>query len=109
MLVISCSGCGKELKVRDELAGKRVRCPHCAQPVTVTPGPAKREEAAGSGQNPRDAVTVATREQTPPGQAETAGSDILRSGTLPEGAAADVARELTGFLRPAQGPGELGR
>jgi serine/threonine protein kinase len=31
----ACSGCGKPLKVRTTLAGKRVRCPHCQQVVCV--------------------------------------------------------------------------
>jgi hypothetical protein len=28
-LVFPCSGCGKKLKVRSDLAGKKVKCPHC--------------------------------------------------------------------------------
>jgi hypothetical protein len=30
-----CSACGKSLKVRADLAGKKVKCPRCAQPVGV--------------------------------------------------------------------------
>lgn len=30
-----CGSCGRSLKVRDEAAGKTVRCPKCAQPSTV--------------------------------------------------------------------------
>src|SRR5262249_38312373 len=26
----ACSGCGKKLRVRAELIGKKVKCPHCA-------------------------------------------------------------------------------
>jgi RsiW-degrading membrane proteinase PrsW (M82 family) len=32
---ITCPGCGKRLKARDELAGKVLPCPHCKQPVHV--------------------------------------------------------------------------
>jgi hypothetical protein len=38
-LAVTCPGCGKNLQARAELAGKRVKCPHCHQPVHL-PGPA---------------------------------------------------------------------
>jgi DNA-directed RNA polymerase subunit RPC12/RpoP len=34
-LLIRCSSCNKPLKVRDELAGKKVKCPNCGVPVLV--------------------------------------------------------------------------
>jgi hypothetical protein len=54
---VTCD-CGKQLQVKDELEGKRVRCPACGQPVLVTaasagkgkPAPSK----AGKGQRPDD-------------------------------------------------------
>jgi hypothetical protein len=36
-MLLPCSGCGKELKIPDELAGKRARCPSC-QTVVEVPG-----------------------------------------------------------------------
>jgi hypothetical protein len=30
-----CSACGRNLKARSELAGKKVKCPHCGQPALV--------------------------------------------------------------------------
>ena len=33
-IVIACQ-CGKKLQAKDELAGKRVKCPQCGQPLTV--------------------------------------------------------------------------
>jgi WD40 repeat protein len=30
-IVVQCSACGKELKARAELAGKKVKCPHCGK------------------------------------------------------------------------------
>lgn len=35
-ITIHCDNCGKQTRVADELAGKRVRCPGCKEPVTVT-------------------------------------------------------------------------
>jgi hypothetical protein len=43
---ITCA-CGRSLVVRDELAGKRVKCPGCGEILTVAqPGPAKAKPAA---------------------------------------------------------------
>lgn len=41
---VTCK-CGKQMKVKDELAGKAVRCPHCKSPLRI-PGVAV---AAGAG------------------------------------------------------------
>lgn len=40
---ISCS-CGKTLRVKDELAGKKVRCPKCQTVLTAPPLDAPKEE-----------------------------------------------------------------
>lgn len=34
MIAIECA-CGRKLKVKDEHAGKRIRCPECSEPVKV--------------------------------------------------------------------------
>jgi hypothetical protein len=39
-LSVSCAACGKRLKVRAALAGKRVKCPQCGQAVTISGTPA---------------------------------------------------------------------
>jgi len=31
MIAFACGACGKNLKVRDDNAGKRIKCPHCGQ------------------------------------------------------------------------------
>jgi len=44
-IVIKCTGCGKQYKVRDDLAGKRVKC-KCGQAMVVpTPAPAPEPDA----------------------------------------------------------------
>ena len=40
-----CTGCGKKLKVKDESAGKRIKCPECQAVLTVP----KPESAGGEG------------------------------------------------------------
>jgi hypothetical protein len=33
---VQCDDCGKKLRLRDDLAGKRIKCPGCGEPLTVT-------------------------------------------------------------------------
>ena len=42
-LSITCSNCDKTLKVKEELAGKKIRCPECSTAISV---PAKSAAAA---------------------------------------------------------------
>jgi hypothetical protein len=43
VIVLPCTHCGKRLKVKEEAAGKRVKCPGCGQATAVPlPGPASR-------------------------------------------------------------------
>jgi hypothetical protein len=37
---VECPGCQKRLKAKDELVGKRVKCPACGSPVTIASAPA---------------------------------------------------------------------
>ena len=49
MPIAATCACGKKLQVKDELAGKKVRCPDCKQPLTIPaakPAPAKPPAAA---------------------------------------------------------------
>jgi predicted Zn finger-like uncharacterized protein len=36
-LTVECAGCRKQYRIADHLAGKRVRCRNCAQPILVQP------------------------------------------------------------------------
>jgi uncharacterized protein YxjI len=42
-IVLTCSGCGQTYQLKDELAGRKVRCPGCAS-VQVVPQPEIEEE-----------------------------------------------------------------
>ncbi len=48
---VSCDSCGKELKVRDEAAGKRVKCPDCGSVVQI-PEPDDVLDAETADDNP---------------------------------------------------------
>jgi hypothetical protein len=45
MMLVTCSGCGKNLKIKPELAGKRLRCPGCGKAV----GPGLAQPASVQG------------------------------------------------------------
>src|SRR3989337_345747 len=49
MIAITCF-CGKTLKVKDELAGKRGKCPSCGEAIVV-PSP-RRARTDGTGKSP---------------------------------------------------------
>lgn len=46
-----CGSCQKKLKVKDELAGKRIKCPACSTPIEVPEpeDPNKKEGDSGPG------------------------------------------------------------
>lgn len=35
MIQMACPGCGKKLHAKDELAGRKAKCPQCGQPITI--------------------------------------------------------------------------
>jgi serine/threonine protein kinase len=56
----ACSGCGKALKGKPELAGKKVKCPQCGKPTAVPEAPTVVAPAAAPrARRPRGAVLAA--------------------------------------------------
>ncbi|MFO0972115.1 MAG: hypothetical protein U1A27_01575 [Phycisphaerae bacterium] len=45
-IVVRCKQCGKELRAKDELAGKTVRCPGCQSPLKIEPAGSASGSAA---------------------------------------------------------------
>src|SRR5215212_8900081 len=41
---VSCTGCGKQLTVKDEYLGKRLKCPQCGATFTATAAQARSPE-----------------------------------------------------------------
>src|SRR5271163_427789 len=58
VIMFSCSSCGNKLKVKPELAGKKVKCPKCAQVVLV---PASEGDSS-AGTNPPEEKTRAPQD-----------------------------------------------
>jgi predicted RNA-binding Zn-ribbon protein involved in translation (DUF1610 family) len=46
---ISCTGCGKMLTVRDELIGKRIKCPQCGERFTAAQAAAQTRQKQADG------------------------------------------------------------
>jgi WD40 repeat protein/serine/threonine protein kinase len=109
MISFDCSSCGRRLKVRDERAGKRGKCPACGSkvqvPLLTSPG-SPSVDATPDGVSAHDAA------------AELVDADPDTLPPLPDeadgGAAGRPARdggrpELYDFLAPPEQPDELGR
>jgi len=58
---VQCSGCGGKFRARDELAGRRVKCPKCSAPIEV-PGGQQQQAAIVAEGAERPKVT-----ERPPG------------------------------------------
>jgi hypothetical protein len=61
---ISCD-CGRALRLRDECAGKRIRCPEC-QKVLAVPEAVVETSGFNVEQNPKPNQSVSTRPKEPP-------------------------------------------
>ncbi|MEL7496629.1 MAG: MJ0042-type zinc finger domain-containing protein [Planctomycetota bacterium] len=48
---VQCQNCSASFKAKDELAGRRVKCPKCKQPISI-PAAAPAPQPVGGGYNP---------------------------------------------------------
>jgi hypothetical protein len=53
VLTVECSGCRKRYRIADHLAGKRVRCRNCAQPILVRSAASEEGEQFQEQDEPR--------------------------------------------------------
>src|SRR5262249_21749504 len=127
MLAFGCPHCAKTLRVKDELAGKKGKCPACGNPITI---PTASDLAAASNANrpspvpasgpppgevrtspPKPAAPSLPGEAPPippgppaagPGPAAELSHETVSGGAKHE--AAGHPPELTEFLAPPQAP-----
>lgn len=57
---LKCPGCDSSLRLRDDLAGKKIKCPRCEEIITV---PMPEEEAAEVEPVAEEAITEAPRKK----------------------------------------------
>lgn len=114
MIACVCPKCSKPLKVKDDLAGKKVKCPGCGHAVPV-PAPTPAPALSGSGKQtpvplPSPESSDSERATQPPEAGRIATQEEPAQQTIAdERAAGQPPPELTDFLAPPQSPGELGR
>jgi RsiW-degrading membrane proteinase PrsW (M82 family) len=70
-LSVTCPGCGKRLKAPDALAGRRLPCPNCKEPVQL-PAAAEEDAAAYLLAGDADAPPSEQHEEPPPEAPEPA-------------------------------------
>jgi DNA-directed RNA polymerase subunit RPC12/RpoP len=131
MLTFSCSACGKSLKVKAELAGKKVRCPKCSKAVPVPEGVAQASarksgvDLSGDktvppqtpGPNRAAAAAHLGDERTVPPVGQAFEPDVPQSQAPDLRATADATQAIVSdgdtegleFLAPPQQSDELGR
>ena len=119
MIAITCSACQKKLSVKDNLAGKKVKCPGCGE-VTAVPAAVAAHSSVNEEMRtlPPTPVAEPSHEdaRTIPPTSADADSKLTNpplsnpDHTMPTNAV-DTGHEssLTDFLAPAQAADELGR
>ncbi len=112
MIAFTCTACQKKLSVKDELAGKRVKCPGCQKPTAVpakVPVPASMEERTvpptTSNQEQATVSPLPLAAAKSPTQPPLSNPDETQDGRPQE----SLDDSLTEFLAPSQLPDELGR
>jgi serine/threonine protein kinase len=93
MLTFNCSRCGGGLRLAEEFAGGKARCPGCGGVIDV---PGLPEPASAASPGPRREARSPV-----PGDAADLPTVLPRPG--------EAVPDPEGVLAPPQGPGELGR
>src|SRR5207249_553021 len=57
-ILVVCDSCGKRLNVKDELVGKKVKCPACKTVFTASPSGALRVKKIEKGKDKPGAVAI---------------------------------------------------
>src|SRR5438270_9045389 len=111
MIPFQCAGCGKNLQVKDEVAGKKVKCPGCGRLVhapealaTPAPGPqgpnppGRPLSGAPAGPARISQGSGPALQRTPgPAKPPTANRVIAEQLTLPPGdSSASVVSDVSG-------------
>ena len=124
MISFACDKCNNQFKVKDELAGKKVKCPGCCQPVVApiltaaVPSRQIREErtvppsVSPSGEErtlPPTNSGQAGKESLSGAEGQKALGDDRKVGETQAFLAAGPSPQMYDFLAPAEKSDEIGR
>lgn len=110
----ACDECARSLNVRDSLAGRRIRCPHCAQELVVPQAVAKTGTQTKAKPNPTPTLPTTTTGPTKQPAPQAVDTPQARPGTPArpkrsqtaprrEGGQYDEPRECFGGGTPSDG------
>ncbi len=107
MIDFACPECARKIKVQDDRAGRKGKCPQCGKSLTIpTPSAALAETATfPHPPAPAEDATVPPKE----GAAAEGPRDTHADADATGGVRGVPSSELTDFLAPPQSPGEIGR
>ncbi len=112
MIAFSCVHCGQRMTITQEQGEKKAACPKCGQVVLIPDsGSGIRSRRKGRAGSAQGVESIRTAEPATPQQSETSSGaepPVHEMATRVE-AGPPMAAALTAFLRPAEGPGEIGR
>lgn len=91
-------GCGKPLNVRDEMAGKAVKCPGCGQPLRIPGAAAAARPATSAGAAPKTAQARQSAASPSPASPSSASPSPARAVRPFPGAAKPVAAKAANSL-----------
>jgi len=94
MIVVTCEACGKSFKAKDELAGRRGKCPGCGEPIVVPEADAGSRPAAPAAPSAPVAARKASPARRASGRRGAGGraAAARASATDPQGKTTAVGR-----------------
>src|SRR5262249_2799885 len=113
MITFACPHCSRALKVKEELAGKKAKCPACGQPVTI-PGSVRVGKASAQVESPT-LFPEAERDSQEPARKPDPQTQALQASEAESKSDGNTQPASTGdpsewdFLVPPVEPDEMGR
>src|SRR5262245_9977227 len=65
-LLVNCPACSRKLRIPDEFAGRKVKCPTCGEPFDANPSPGGAPPSAETPAPPNLGTPVSVTPKAPP-------------------------------------------
>ncbi len=109
MISFACSSCGKQLKVKDEGAGKKVKCPGCGSVIAVLDRVPSLTAGASLSGRPETPTLPPDAPSNPPTQGTIPPPGLSDATDTSHPHADQHDASLIDFLAPPQADDEMGR